>query len=166
VKDNVKTSGKVAALALLLVAFTVALAGEAQAKPKWLGVKLTNWTQEYTNSEKTYDLEGDWTFEIRITNNSDDRIVTQLSEMKGEATFTQLWYSTPYRDSGAKRDCKNVTKVTFGSNKPQKVKLTPGESKTFRYRVHAQVHPKWAYEVQATFNKWTFDCSAKSKKEE
>jgi hypothetical protein len=154
-----KGKTRFALLAVLLAVLIAGFAGEAAARPKWLGTKL-KWNAKIGNPA---GLEGDWTLSVTIENDSDDRIVTQLSEMKGSATFTVTWYNG--QNHGSKPDNKTTKTLNFSSNKAYKVELTPGESKTYTWKIHNQLSRYMGYDAKCKLEKWSFDCSAKSRKE-
>jgi hypothetical protein len=146
-----KKETRFALLVLLLAILISTFADEAMARPKWLGVKL-----KYSAQAEGYG--GKMKLSVTISNDSDDRIVTQLSEMKGSATFTARW------NSGT--ELKDTKKFTFSDKKARKVELTPGESKTYTWTLPYTLKEGYViYNQRWKCEKWSFDCSAKSVKE-
>ena len=160
-KGNMKAGLKVAVLALLVAVLSVALAGEAQAKPKWLSAKLKH-SAKFVNDDS--GLRGEWTFAVTIINDSDDRIVTQLSEMQGTANCAVWWYLDENPGANASSYDANF-KFTFGSDKAYEVELAPGDSKTYTFKKVGKVNNYKGYKAEYELEKWSFDCATKSKKE-
>jgi hypothetical protein len=162
VKGNMKAGLKVAALVLLVAVLSVSLTGEALAMPKGLSAKL-KWDVKYDYQKGIWDLK------VTIKNTSKDRVVTQLSDFKGSATFTVSSYiksskSGGYNDKFIDPNVPNhqeTVKLSLNSNKTHKVELEPGESKTYTWQKEGKVS---GLNPKAKLDKWSFDCSSKTKK--
>ena len=165
--------------AVLLMVFVMMSAGEAQAKPDWVGVKIKSWkivrgSGKNVGEPNYYNLY----LEITHTNNSRDRVVTALYEKTGQVTITRDFVlksaSTNWRAINAR--AFSVVKINYaGTNN---VDLTPGESKTLIYNIpinhcDSGVPYNWTWSESNKLlgsggwkiSKWNYDVSVKSKRE-
>ena len=157
--------------AVLLAVFVAMFAGEAMAKPDWLGVKIRSWSIQKVgqNSGKPgyYKLN----LEITHTNNNNDRVITAIYGKTGKFTLRKEFV---YK--GKKTTAFSV--MNLKSDRTNNVDLTPGEATTLSYELSITHCDNGLKGVGWTWDEanrllgsggwkltWSYDCSVKSKKE-
>jgi hypothetical protein len=168
---------KFALAALAIAVFALAFAGEAQAKPEWLGLKLRKWSIVRTGNDPGKAGKGGYYslhLEITHSNNSDDRVITRISDKYGTMTLVKKEAQL----AGNVRTTVRST-IELNSAKVNEVELTPGESITLIYDLRITDYAlgvkgydfDWE-DINKQLGKkgwtltWNYDCSVKSRKEE
>ena len=156
---------KYALAAVWLAVFVAAFAGEALAKPDWVSIKIQSWSVKEVN--------GSWKLRLAIThtNNSDNRVVTNIYDKYGTFTIKKQYL---HNGKEATASCK----MTLKSNKNNEVNLTPGESSTLNYELPIKTFDNGVKGLPVDLNEvnrmlraggwkltWNYDCSMKSEPE-
>jgi hypothetical protein len=166
-----KWKTRFALLAVLLAVLIAAFADTAAAKPEWIGVKIKSWSIRKVgdNAGKPgyYSLH----LEVTHTNNSDDRVVTNIYDKTGKMTLKKGCVI-----AGKKTTAFSV--VNLKSTKNNKVDLTPGESVTLTYNLPITNSDNGLKGVNWTWSEankllgsggwkltYSYDCQVKSRKE-
>jgi len=169
--EKMTISMKLALAVLLLAVFAFMSAGEAQAKPEWLGVKIKSWSIRKVGDDPS--KPGYYSLQLKIThtNNNDDRVITSIYDKTGKMTLKKDFVY-------ANKKTTAVAVVNLKSTKVNKVDLTPGESTTLTYDLpitqcdNGLKGVGWSWsEANALLGSggwkltWSYDCQVKSKRE-
>jgi prenyltransferase beta subunit len=151
---------------LLVTMFAILLTvfpGKSWAAPNWLKIEVAKWKIRWDDSDKKMKLDVD----IRHTNNSKNRVVTQISDKRGKFTIKKdhLYHG---------RNATAYAVLNLNSQKVSNVELTPGESKVLSYWMNIKsiengIPEAWSPPQAREFLlakgwklNWTYDCSVKS----
>ena len=162
---------KFAVIALLFVVFVATFAGEAMAKPDWLGVKIRSWSIQKVGQNSSRPGYYKLHLEITHTNNNSDRVITNIYGKTGKFTLKKEFVY-----AGKKTTAFSV--MNLKSDKNNEVDMTPGESYTITYDLPIESCDNGLKGVGWTWDEsnrllgsggwkltWSYDCSVKSKKE-